>query len=151
MLSISYSTSSTSDDVFVALIVVSIFLDLKDKKTNECIKKLSTREQAKLVAILIFHHIINIFANFGYLLSNKILLTLYIFAPVLMISYWKLNGDKCDVTLWANKICGWNGDKYFNDLFNIVGLKQHEWWHQYGHTVYSIAGITYAIYKLQKT
>lgn len=137
-----------TDTIFVLIIIVSIYLDLKDKQTQKCMSQITKQQKAKLVGILVLHHILNIFANFGYLLSNRYLLSLYVFAPFAMIAYWGMNGDRCDITVWANDICGWEGDKYFNDLFNIVGLKKTDWWFKWGHKAYSVVGICIALYRL---
>jgi len=134
--------------IFYLIIIVSIYLDLNDKQTVKCMDSITKQEKTKLVLVLIFHHVINIFANFGYLLSNRYLLYIYIFAPFIMFTYWWFNDDKCDVTVWANNICGWEDKKYFNDLFNIVGLKKTDWWPKWGHITYSIIGICIALYKL---
>lgn len=135
--------------VFYIIIIVSIYLDLKDKDTVKCMSSITKQEKTKLVLILIFHHIINIFANFGYLLKNRTLLYIYIVVPFLMFTYWWLNNDKCHVTVWANNICGWKGDKNFNDLFNIAGLKKTDWWFSWGHLTYSAIGICIALYRIK--
>ncbi len=134
---------------FILLIIISICLDLKSKKTNQCYVSLEYNDKIKLLNLLIIHHIVNIFANFGWLLNNKYILYLYIISPFFMLTYWSMNNNKCDLTLWANKICGWTGDKYFNDIFNIIGLKEIESWHKVYHKIFLALGVCIAIYKIK--
>ena len=141
-------SSNLKHRLFVLLILISIIMDIRDKKTRDCLLQVSKEKRIKLISILIFHHIINIFANFGWLFDHPVLLSFYIISPVFMLIYWKMNNNKCDVTLWANKICGWEGDTYFNDLFNIIGLKQYEMWHSFYHKVFLGVGMSIACYKL---
>lgn len=136
--------------VFFILILISIVLDLRDKKTRECFASISKEKRVKLISILLFHHIINIFANFGWLFNHPIILSLYVISPIFMLAYWKLNDNKCDVTLWANKICQWEGDTYFNDLYNILGWKQHEIFFKVYHKILLGIGMCIAIYKLSR-
>ena len=65
-----------------------------------------------------------------------------------MVIYWKLNHNKCDLTVQVNKLCNWSEEKYFNDFFNILSLKQYRSWNNIYHKIFLIFGICIAIYKL---
>jgi len=97
--------------------------------------------------ILFLHHFVNIFANFGWLATNKLLLQIYIFVPVIVVAHWLMNGNKCVLTQVYNNICD-TPDQKFNDIFDEMGLKKHDWWKNYGHIVFLIFGYSIALNKL---
>ena len=134
--------------IFAILVIVPFLIDIASFNTQECLRNLEAVKKAQLILLLLIHHIVFTFGNFGWLFTNKYLLYIYIIAPIFMLAYWKLNDNKCDLSVWANQMCGWNGDKYFNDVWNMIGLKQHPGWHKVYHKVFLFSGIAIAIYKL---
>ena len=142
---------NNSTKLFIGLIILAILLDILHKQTITCIKnQTSIIKKIKVYLILVVHHIINIFANFGWLLNDKRLLMLYIISPIFMLIYWKLNNNKCDLTLIANDMCGWSEDTYFNDFFNILHFKRYESWNNIYHKLFLLFGVCVALYKLFK-
>lgn len=137
---------SLSTKLFIGLILLSIVLDITHKKTRKCMS--TSRQTSKLLFILVLHHILNIFANFGWMLNDKRLLMLYIISPIFMLIYWKLNNNKCDLTVYANKICGWSEDTYFNDFFQLLHFKTYDSWNNIYHKIFLGIGVCIAIYKL---
>ena len=71
--------------------------------------------------ILLIHHIINVFAQFGYLARDRKVLFFYIFTPFLVMLHWMTNGNKCALTEMVNKECGI--DIRFRDLWFLLGVK----------------------------
>lgn len=72
--------------------------------------------------ILLIHHIINIFAQFGFLASDKRLLLIYIFAPIFTIIHWITNDNKCVLTQMVNERCGTH--MQFRDIWFLLGFKK---------------------------
>ena len=99
----------------------------------------------KVYPVLLLHHILNIFAQFGFLCTDKTLLTLYVFAPILTMLHWKTNNNKCFLTQYVNDACGY--DMYFRDLWFLLGIKTLENYSQI-HYAYLIAGWIIAVMKL---
>ena len=71
---------------------------------------------------LLVHHILNVFAQFGFLCTNKTLLIFYLFAPILVMVHWKTNNNKCFLTEMVNKECGYK-NMYFRDIWFLLGFK----------------------------
>uniref|UniRef100_A0A6C0KPZ4 Uncharacterized protein n=1 Tax=viral metagenome TaxID=1070528 RepID=A0A6C0KPZ4_9ZZZZ len=71
--------------------------------------------------ILLLHHILNIFAQFGFLARDKNVLIIYIFTPLLVILHWATNGNKCFLTEMVNKACGTH--ERFRDIWYLLGFK----------------------------
>jgi hypothetical protein len=102
----------------------------------------------KAYPILLIHHIINIFAQFGFLFNDKTLLTIYVFAPILTMIHWKTNNNKCVLTQIVNEMCGY--DMYFRDIWFLMGLKNAKYYSEI-HYSYLIVGWIIAIVKLRNS
>jgi hypothetical protein len=99
-------------------------------------------------AILYFHHFINIFANFGWLSNDRIILITYLLAPIIVLIHWNTNNNKCILTQMHNEICHQHEDKAFDDIFNLLQIKKHNWWNHWGHYVYLGICFAVALYKI---
>ena len=121
------------------IIILTIVAFILDKHVYSC-------NRGRL--ILALHHALNIFANFGWVLNNKSLLLVYLCAPIVCLLHWYTNDNKCILTQKYNSICNLPQDTPFNDLFNIIGLKKHSWWMNYGHHTYMIICLCIAFWKL---
>jgi len=53
--------------------------------------------------LLIFHHIVSVYGYFGWLLFNPIY---HLILCVLALIHWKLNNDRCELTIINNRFCG---------------------------------------------
>jgi hypothetical protein len=73
---------------------------------------------------LLVHHIINIFAQFGWLSNNKYVLYTYLTAPLIVLLHWKTNDNKCIMTEYVNDQCGIKTGTYFRDLWFLLGIKK---------------------------
>ena len=103
----------------MTILVVAIFFFIIDIRT---FKYCST----SVYPVLLVHHIANIFAQFGFLCSDKRLLFLYLFTPILVVIHWKTNNNKCLLTEIVNKHCGYT--MYFRDLWFLLGFKQFKYY-----------------------
>lgn len=128
----------------VALALAAFLLDIR---TNDCIKN-KTYKSPSIFGVLFVHHLLNTFANFGWLLDNPLLLKLYIIAPVITLIHWSTNKNQCVVSQWANELCGEPENAYFRDLFYMIGLKDMKYYSQF-HYSYLVLSIILAIYKLR--
>jgi hypothetical protein len=132
--------------VFLFLLCINIGFDMMSKKTYQCYSK--SPQRVKIISLLLAHHIVNVFVNFGWLFYSPILLILYIISIPVMYIHWYLNNNTCKITTDMNKMCGWGEDTYFNDIFNILGFKKYKNWDKIYHNVFIGLGISIAIYKL---
>ena len=102
----------------------------------------------KVYPALFIHHIINIFAQFGFLCNDKTLLTLYAVAPLLTMLHWQTNENKCFLTEYVNNTCGYN--MYFRDIWYLLGVKDLKYYSQI-HYAYLFVGWVIAIVKLKRS
>jgi hypothetical protein len=105
--------------IFSLLVISSIYIDLANEKTKQCI-----RRNRKVLPSLILHHILSIFAYFGWMLTNKTIKQIYLFTPPLLYLHWKTYGF-CYWTVLTNKQCDWPKGKSLNDLLQYFGLKDN--------------------------
>ncbi len=71
---------------------------------------------------LIFHHMISVYGYFGWLLFNPLY---HLILCVLVLIHWKLNNDRCELTIINNRLCGNEKSVVFYDFFkmsNIFGI-----------------------------
>ena len=124
-------------DVVLFIVVTGIAYSLDDQKCRQGND------------ILFIHHVIVIFANFGWLSNTKSVLWLYFFAPLIVVCHWLTNDNRCFLTEWHNQVCHRDRDTMFNDIYMMVGLKNYSWWNDYGHKLYLMAAWLFTIWKLQ--
>lgn len=103
--------------VFSLLVFFSIIIDLRNPQTKTCIKN-----NPKVLPSLILHHLFSIFAYFGWMISNKTILQIYLLVPPLLYIHWKTYGY-CYWTVLTNRQCGWDKGKNLNDLLEYFNLK----------------------------
>ena len=133
--------------LFLNIFVIIIYIfDITSTTTSKCINNSSNKY--KIISILLLHHYLQLFSNFGWLFNNKYILIYYIFIPFITILHWYTNNNKCILTQIINKLCNNNEDVYFNDIFNMIGLKKYNIWNDYLHYIYLLFVIFYTIYKL---
>ena len=70
-----------------------------------------------------FHHFINMYGLFGWLFTNKFLLGLYVFVPILIVIYQRFHKNKCDITEYVNAQCGIKNGDVLRDLFYFLKIK----------------------------
>jgi hypothetical protein len=97
--------------------------------------------------VLLIHHIVNIFAQFGFLSNDKTLLSLYVVAPLLTMIHWKTNDNKCFLTELVNESCGY--EMYFRDIWFLLGVKDLKYYSQL-HYGYLFIGWIIAVVKLTR-
>jgi hypothetical protein len=98
---------------------------------------------------LLLHHIIVIFIFFGWLSNNKYILLIYLFIPIILISHWKMNNNRCKITEDVNNLCDLDKDEYIRDFLYIVGLKKTKYYDSF-YKFFLIFTFIYVIYKLYK-
>jgi hypothetical protein len=101
--------------------------------------------------LILFHHMFNIFLQFGWLSNNKTILKLYIIVTLGTFTHWYHNDGNCNLTEISNTRCKLNKDNYFRDIWYFVGIKQNKNKHKYSFgVIYLIFAIIIALYKLYK-
>lgn len=85
---------------------------------------MNCRNTIKTNSVLLIHHIINIFAQFGWMCDNKYILYAYLFAPLIVLMHWKTNDNKCVLTQYVNDNCNIDQKVYFRDIWWFLGIKK---------------------------
>lgn len=137
------SVDSYSIALFLLFIsLVSLILDLQDENTSKCVDS-----HHEILYVLVIHHIFDTFLYFGWLFNEKIILLIYILTVIFIMIYWILNANRCDMTLYVDKICGWNNDVMFNDFFARFGLKSYDLWNNFGNYLLLIFLALFCVHK----
>lgn len=110
---------------------------------KKCIKK------PEFHAKLLLHHIIVILIFFGWLSNNKYILSIYLFVPIILITHWKTNNNRCAMTETVNDMCGLDKDEYIRDFIYLIGLKKSKYYDPFYKT-FLLFTFTYVLYKLYK-
>jgi hypothetical protein len=130
---------------FLYYLLIDTFADLLSPKTLQCIKN-----NPNVIFFQLLHHIINCFILGAWIFNYKPILIFHIICILFTIVYWFVNKNLCDLTIYVNKICGWNENELFNDLLNIIGLKKIKAWNEIWHYIFIIFGGLISLYKIIK-
>lgn len=140
----------TNLHIFIILFTLSVIIDIiLTSTTRECI--ISQNDNIDRIIIifhLLLHHFFNTFLNFGWLIDNFYIHIIHIITCIIIIIYWANNNYKCDYTIYVNKLCNWHKDKYFNDIFEIIGVKKYTIWHTIIHPLILLSITIYSINKI---
>lgn len=129
--------------LFIYYFILDTIQDIFSKLTMNCI-----RAHPHVLPFLILHHFLSGFLLGGWLFNYKPILFLHILVVIGIIIYWRNNNNRCELTIYVNKQCGWNHDKPFNDLLNLIGLKKMKDWNEYYHYLFILLGASISIYKI---
>lgn len=69
---------------------------------------------------LLLHHIYFVFAFFGFLASDKHVLTIYVLLVIISLLHWQQNGDHCAWTQQLNDECRTSGG--LRTIFSYVSI-----------------------------
>ena len=128
--------------LFVLIFIMDLFVGFGSKRTMHCLRKADSIKKTKILSTLIFHHIISVFAHYGWLLPNKPLLILFIFSCLFAISNWQYTGGYCQITKYANELCG-DEEPYFHDILWKIGVKDIQGLHDRLILLFLIFGIAH--------
>ena len=136
--------------IFTTLFIISAILDIiLTSTTRECITEQSNiQDRLKIIFHLLTHHFFNTFLNFGWIIDNFYINIIHIIACIGVIIYWANNNYKCDYTIYVNDLCNWHKDKYFNDIFEIIGAKKYTIWHTIIHPLILLSIVAFSIYRI---
>ena len=129
----------------ISLGILSYIIDVKTAPEDyykECIDD-------NLVKLeLLTHHVLNIYAQFGWLSNNKYLLYGYAVTPLIVLLHWQTNKNRCFLTEDINKKCHIQEDEPFRDFWYLIGFKKLT--HYDGlHKLYLILAWLISVYKLK--
>ena len=125
--------------LLILIIIVAILCYIVDVTTYKNRYKKSKNKINTHMVILI-HHIIVVFSQFGWLSNDKRVLSIYLCAPLLIMFHWKTNSNKCLMTEYVNKQCELPEGTYFNNIWVLMGVKNtHNYYYSYLTTVWIIA------------
>ena len=123
--------------------IIFYIIDVMTMKGNY----LSCQNILETHTTILVHHIINVFAQFGWLSNNKYMLYAYLPAPLIVIAHWKTNDNKCIMTEYVNDQCNIKKGVYFRDLWFLSGIKKLKNYETI-HRVYLIIGWIIAFIKV---
>jgi len=89
-----------------------------------------------------------VFLLIGWIFNFKQILLLHIIIVIGTIIYWTITQHLCDLTVYVNKLCGWEEKQSFNDLLNIFGIKKIKWWNNIWHYFVIIIAACICLYKI---
>lgn len=128
------------------IIILGIIFYIIDVMTMEG-HYMSCKNMVAPHTTLLAHHIINVFAQFGWLSNNKYILYAYLPAPLITIAHWKTNDNKCIMTEYVNDKCNIKKGAYFRDLWFLLGVKNLKNYDSI-HRVYLLIGWIVAFVKV---
>ena len=93
--------------------------------------------------ILIFHHLLGVYIYLGGFLFNK-LYHLIIISFILI--HWIKNNNKCQLTIITNKLCGYEKEHKYQDLYQKLNIekifkKNIQYYFLAGLIIYDIYGL----------
>ena len=110
--------------------------------------KLCINNNPQVLFILVLHHFINCFLLVGWIFNSKSMLLLHFIIVIGTIIYWGINDHLCDLTVYVNKLCGWDEKQSFNDLLNIIGIKKIKSWNKFWHYLVIAFAACISLYKI---
>lgn len=131
--------------LFVFILLLEVLLAFSNYQIRTCINR-----DEKALYLLLLHHVGNCFLLYGWLFSNKMILLLHILTVIGTAIYWKLNNNRCDLTIYINRKCGFPEYAPFHDLLDMSGLKGLKLWNEIGHYIFIILGCVISLYKFTK-
>jgi hypothetical protein len=131
--------------LFVFILLLEVFLAFSKSQIKTCVNK-----DKNALYLLLLHHVGNCFLLYGWLFSNKVILLLHIFTVIGTAIYWKVNNNRCDLTIYINRECGFPENAPFHDLLDMSGLKSVPMWNEIGHYIFIVLGCLISVYKFSK-
>ena len=128
---------------FLYYFIIDTIVDIIQPITKTCINN-----NHVVFYILLLHHFISCFLIAGWIFNYKPILLLHFIIVISTIFYWFFNNNLCDLTVYVNKLCGWNENQPFNDLLNVIGLKKIKAWNEFWHYLLIIIGGFVSLYKI---
>lgn len=116
--------------------------------TGNCLLSLPKSTKFKLFFIIIAHHLLATVANFAWLCTSKIILSIFIIVNAGILIHWLMNRNKCLATQTINKACGFPETRLFPDFFYILGFKQYNWWNNIVSYIYYFVTLIIGLLKL---
>lgn len=122
MTNIKYSSLNKKRNTFILYIIIIgiifFIVDISSNNYSKCNNKITN------YFIILLHHIVNIFAQFGWLSNDKYILSLYLITPIIFLIHWNTYNNKCYLTDFVNKNCNLNDDTLFKDIFYHLKIKK---------------------------
>jgi len=129
--------------LYLLLLLAEIIVDLMRVETRTCI-----RSNPHIIAPIIIHHVFNAFLLFGWLIPNVAVSYAHIATVLFTIFYWKWRYNRCDLTVYVNRKCGWNEDEPFYDLLAYFGVKHLPMWNEIGHYVVIVGALMMSVLRI---
>lgn len=108
--------------IFLIIYFFQIIADLFfTKQTKKCISDNPLyKDKIKIILIIVLHHLYSSFLIYGWILSSKWMLLLYIIINIITFISWYFNNGLCGITVLQNQLCNWKITKSFNNICSII-------------------------------
>ena len=129
--------------LFYLLLLAEVFVDFMRDETRTCMLS-----NPYIIAPILIHHVFNAFLLFGWLIPNVAVSYIHIFTVFFTIFYWKWRYNRCDLTMYVNRICRWNKDEPFYDLLAYFGVKRLPMWNEIGHYGIILRALLMSVFRI---
>ena len=132
--------------LFVSFLLGEIIVDWMRPATRECV-----HNNPLIATAILIHHVFNAFLLFGWLIPSTAVRYAHILTVLFTVIYWKWRYNRCDLTVYVNRTCGWNLDEPFYDLLAYVGIKHLPLWNELGHYIVIIVSLAMSVLGILRT
>ena len=108
--------------IFLMIYFFQIIADLVfNETTKKCISNNPLyKDKIKIILIIVLHHLYSTFLIYGWILSSKWMLLLYIIINIITFISWYFNNGLCRITVLQNQLCNWKITKSFNNICSFI-------------------------------
>ena len=139
-----------NSNIFFILFSIETIWDIFLKKdTVSCIIDKKGLERFRIILLIVLHHFLSTFLTFGWILTSKTIIKIYLITLFVVIGSWQINNGLCYFTALQNDMCGCNRKKPFNHLLQLIKIKENQSNKKYYYGILTI-GIIVSLYKLFK-
>jgi hypothetical protein len=104
--------------IFLIIFLLQIALTIKH------LYKTCQSKTLSLWLLYITHHLLDVFLFWSFLfLTTKAEFTIHLVLLIIMCVHWISYGNKCILTVFMNRKCGYSEDKWLDSLKNMLGLR----------------------------
>jgi hypothetical protein len=75
----------------------------------------------KSKVLLLFHHVVSVYIIFGCFLFNPLYHLVFV---CIVLAHWKLNNNRCEITLITNRECGIDEKTQFQDFLQTLNISK---------------------------
>jgi hypothetical protein len=105
-------------NIFLIIFLLQIAL------TFEYMRKTCKSNTLYLWLLYITHHLLDVFLFWSFLfLTTKAEFSIHLISLIIMSIHWISYGNKCILTVFMNRECGYPEEKWLDSLKNMLGIR----------------------------